>query len=178
MAAVSGPYAAWISWCDAYAKGEDMPMAHLEPIDERHGPAMQTRILHHLNAAFVIRQKRWSTQLTRDLKTAGADISDFGRILVDARHRLRPFVALVRSPLLADDARIEFSRALTQWVSEMQTGFEEEARSDPSTAGQLLNTLKQHSLMHGLTTPTESPGTSATTSTSEAPRVMGRPIIR
>lgn len=164
-----GPYAAWVSWLDAFAHGEDLPQAHLTTVDERMGPHMQERLLRHLAAAFEARARRWSDVLTRHL---GSDTvrrpAELAAALVAARGRLRPLRRLADDGRLPEAVREELHRALGQMLSSAQESLERSARRGPGAGEQLVAVVRTNSLL----APAPAPPPAAA-----PPRSAGRRVI-
>lgn len=125
---VPGNYEAWVSWLDAYARGEDLPNTHLLPLDDEMGPHMLSRLIDRVARAFEARTARWNATLQRDV-TAGATggHTALAAALVAARGRLAPLVALSRSPLLPSDLRANMASSLESALRSVQESLEDSA---------------------------------------------------
>jgi len=169
MRNVSGPYAAWASWLDAFGRGEDLPTTHLPPISEEMGPDMQERLLRRINQAFVARQDWWVAAFVRDREQAEPTPLGLATNLIDARARLRPLVALTRSELLSAPMRAVFGEALEKVVRDSQRNLENSVRRQTHNVDAMLTTVRENDLTRALTTP----------STVDSPRNRpgGRTII-
>lgn len=143
-----GGYEAWASWLDAYALGEDLPSAHLPPVDERLGPHMQERLLRRVAAAFETRARRWGDTLTRHLSSATVrQPAELAAALVAARGRLRPLHSLAADLRLPEELRAEMAGELSRMLQESQDGLERSARRQLGSAEQLLAVLRSNSLL-------------------------------
>jgi hypothetical protein len=143
-----GAYEAWVGWLDAYARGEDLPAGHLQPVDERMGPHMQERLVRRIAAAFETRARRWGDTLTRHLGSATVRRpAELAAALVAARGRLRPLQILANDPRLPEAVRAGMTAAMTQMVHEAQDSLERSARRQLGSSEQLLAVLRQNTLV-------------------------------
>ena len=165
MRGISGPYSAWVNWLTAFGRGEDPPVEHLPVIDERYGPAMLERLMRHVAAAFDARQKRWQEALRRDQDLLSAEpgnaVTAMAVVLVDARARLAPLVALTRVAALPEPMREALRDALEKTVRSSQQTLDDSSRDGPA---ELRNTIRANTLLAGLRhRPVSSQGTPTTT---------------
>lgn len=171
-----GPYAAWASWLDAFARGEDLPLHHLVPIDEELGAHMRGRLLVRLEAAFRARANLWADALRRHLAAAPArEPADLRPVLVAARNRLQPLRALAADPRLPDDLQAALADALRAMVAEAQESLENSARRQRQGAAEILAVIRENHLLAALTAPTAT-GTTAGPQ-SQSPFPAGRRVI-
>jgi hypothetical protein len=145
---VPGEYAAWASWLDAFGRGEDLPDAHLAPVDERMGPHMTERLLRLLAAAFETRGKRWGDLLTRHLASETVRRpSELAAALVAARGRLRPLRRLAEDRRLPEQVRAELAKSLEQMTRTAQDSLEQSARRQAGGSEQILAVVRSNSLL-------------------------------
>jgi hypothetical protein len=144
---LSGGYAAWAAWLDAFARGDDRPMDDLVPVDESLGPAMFGRLLQRISAAYTTRAGLWSRTLDQRMAVATGvgGMHDLAAALVNGRSSLRPLWRLADSPLLPEQVRAELRRALTDMLAEMQRSLEDSARRWPG-GEEVLAVLREHRL--------------------------------
>lgn len=147
MTVLSGGYASWAGWLDAFARGEDRPTTGLVPVDESLGPAMSARLLNRIAAAFTRRTGLWSHTLDRRISAATrlGGLAELGATLVAARAGLRPLWALADSALLPAELRSELRRALTEMLEQSQRSLEDSARRELG-GEELLAVLREHRL--------------------------------
>jgi hypothetical protein len=153
---LSGGYAAWVDWLDAYARGDDRPTDRLVAVDESMGPDMFGRLLGRISAAFTARTALWSTTLDRRMASAtasGRGLQELGAVLVGARAALRPLRAFADWPLLPEALRQEMRRALSEMLQSAQRSLEDSARRLPARGDQVLAVIREHRL----TTPVAAP---------------------
>lgn len=154
MLTAPGPYAAWASWLDAFARGEDLPSHHLSPVDQQLGPHMQQRLLQRVAAAFQTRARMWNETLRRHLAaSADRDPTEFGALLVAARGRLQPLRELSTNSRLPSEVRQSLHDALSEMVSGAQENLEHSARRAPHDAERLLAIARENSLAGALKSP-------------------------
>jgi hypothetical protein len=154
MLRTPGPYAAWVSWLDAFGRGEDAPSGHLTPVDQGLGPEMLARLTAHVATAFHDRQRRWSAALVRDQQLLLADPANAGTaiavILHNARTLLAPLVAFTALAVFPAQLRENLRTALEQTVRSAQQSLADSAREAPE---QLRNAIAANSLLPALTRP-------------------------
>jgi hypothetical protein len=146
---VSGGYAAWAGWLDAFAGGEDHPTGHLVAVDESMGPEMFGRLLGRISGAFTARAALWSQTLDRRMSAATAasrGLQELGAVLVGSRAALRPLHAFADCPLLPETLRQEMRRALTEMLHSAQRSLEDSARRLPAQGDQVLAVIRDHRL--------------------------------
>jgi hypothetical protein len=149
-----GPYAAWASWLDAFAQGEDLPAHHLVPVDEQLGAQMRGRLLIRVEAAFRARAGLWADGLRRHLDAAPARRpSELRPVLAAARNRLQPLRTLAADPRLSEDVRTALADALRAMVTEAQESLENSARRQPQAAEEILAVVRENHLLAALTSP-------------------------
>lgn len=154
MLTTPGPYAAWASWLDAFARGEDLPDHHLPPVDEQLGPHMQQRLLQRVAAAFQARARIWNETLRRHLAASAArDPAELGALLVAARGRLQPLRELAASSRLPSEVRQSLHDALSEMISGAQQNLEHSVRRQPHDAERLLAIARENSLAGALKPP-------------------------
>lgn len=154
MLTTPGPYAAWVSWLDAFARGEDLPNQHLSVVDEQLGPHMQQRLLRRVAAAFEARARMWNETLSRHLAASVArEPSELGALLVAARGRLQPLRELTTESRLPAEVRKSLSDALHEMIKGSQRNLEHSVRRAPQSAEQLLAVARENSLAGALTSP-------------------------
>ncbi|TCK22272.1 hypothetical protein [Pseudonocardia endophytica] len=146
MRTAHGPYAEWVSWLDAFARGEDLPSRHLTVVDEQLGPHMVGRLLDRLAAAFRARADRWTDTLRRHLDVGPLGTpTELAAILVAARGRLRPLTALAADPRLPEEVRTALSTALRDLTGQAQDSLEQAVRRRPG-ADRLIATVRENRL--------------------------------
>ena len=73
-----GGYAAWVSWLEAFRRGEDPPTEGLGPVRGGFGSYVEARLLDRLSAAFAERVRQWQTALgDRIVAAKVAEVSGF-----------------------------------------------------------------------------------------------------
>ncbi|GAA4863793.1 hypothetical protein [Actinomycetospora straminea] len=96
-----GGYAAWVSWLEAFRRGEDPSTAGLGPVRGGFGSYVEARLLERLSAAFAERVRQWQTALGDRIVAQPPDGPvAAAAILQDAVVRLEPLVRLADSPLV------------------------------------------------------------------------------
>ena len=97
----TGAYAAWVSWLEAFRRGENPPTDRLGPISGHLGSYVEARLLDRLSMAFAERVRQWQGALADRIvahpPTGPAEASAFMR---EAMVRLDPLSRLAGSPLL------------------------------------------------------------------------------
>lgn len=173
MRTAHGPYAEWVSWLDAFGRGEDLPSGHLIAVDERLGPQMVGRFLNRLEAAFRVRAERWGDTLRRHLDAAPlSSPTELAAILVAARGRLRPLAALAADPRLPEQVRTSLSTALRDMTEQAQDSLEQSVRRKSAGAETLIATVRENRLTAFPPTAPPSPG-----SPGALPPHAGRRVI-
>jgi hypothetical protein len=133
----SGSYAAWVSWLEAYGRGDDLPSGHLRPVDARMGPQMLERLLSHVHKAFYQRQQRWNDALLRDLRalspTAADPVTNIALMMTNARTRLTPLRAFAEHPAFTEELRELLRGALAETVRSSQHSLEDSTRRNSLT---------------------------------------------
>jgi hypothetical protein len=168
-----GPYAAWVSWLDAFARGEDLPSQHLAAVDDRLGPHMQQRLLQRVAAAFEARARMWNETLRRHLAASVArEPAELGTLLVAARGRLAPLCELSTDHRLPAEVRQSLHDALSEMISGAQQNLEDSARRQPYGAEQLLAITRENNLTGALRPPQMPPQR-----TQPLPPAAGRRVI-
>jgi hypothetical protein len=154
MPRTPNPYAAWVSWLNAFGSGEDRPSGHLTPVDERLGPDMLARLTAHVATAFHDRQRRWSAALARDQQLLRVDPANAGTaiavVLHNGRTLLAPLVAFTALPLFPAELQENLRTALEQTVRSAQQSLADSAREAPA---ELRNAIAANSLLPALTRP-------------------------
>jgi hypothetical protein len=151
---IPGPYAAWVSWLDAFARGEDLPNQHLSTVDEQLGPHMQQRLLRRVAAAFEARARLWNEALSRHLAAGVArEPAELGVLLVAARGRLQPLRELSTDSRLPAEVRQSLHDALSGMIRGSQQNLEHSVRRQPQDAERLLAIARENSLAGALTSP-------------------------
>lgn len=146
MTVLTGGYASWVGWLDAFARGEDRPSTDLVPVDESLGPSMFGRLLQRISTAYTARAGRWSTILDERIAAAASGgVSELGAVLMNARNTARPLWALAESSLLPVTLRAEMRRALTEMLAETQRSLEDSARRQLG-GEEVLAVLREHRL--------------------------------
>lgn len=98
---VSGTYAAWVTWLEAFRRGEDPGYDRLEPIDGRLGSYMEARLLDKLSSAFTERVRQWQADLADAVvRRPPPDAPTAAAMLREASARLDPLARLAGSALL------------------------------------------------------------------------------
>jgi hypothetical protein len=170
MRTAHGPYAEWVSWLDAFGRGEDLPSGHLTVVDERLGPQMVGRFLDRLEIAFRARADRWADTLRRHLDVGPLGTpTELAAILVAARGRLRPLSALAADPRLPEQVRTNLSTALREMTEQAQDSLERAVRRKPG-ADRLIAAVRENRL-------TVAPPTPPVASPGAPPAPVGRRVI-
>lgn len=172
MRTAHGPYAAWVSWLDAFGRGEDLPSGHLTVVDEQLGPQMVGRFLERLETAFRARAERWGDTLRRHLDVGPlGSPTELAAILVAARRRLRPLTALANDRRLPEQVRTSLSTALREMTEQAQDSLEQAVRRKPVGADRLIATVRENRLT---TVPSPAPRPA---SPGAPPPPVGRRVI-
>jgi hypothetical protein len=117
-----GGYAAWVSWLEAFRRGEDPPTDGLGPVSGGFGSYVEARLLERLSAVFAERVRQWQTALGDRIVAHPPDGPvTASAMLQDAVLRLEPLARLAASPLLP--------RSLALSMHQMLTTVREGARS-------------------------------------------------
>lgn len=96
-----GGYAAWVSWIEAFRRGEDPPTEALGPVRGGFGSYVEARLLEKLSAAFAERVRQWQAALGGRIVAHPPDGPvSAAALLQDAIARLAPLVRLADSPLV------------------------------------------------------------------------------
>lgn len=96
-----GGYAAWVSWLEAFRRGENPPTEGLGPVRGGFGSYVEARLLDRLSAAFAERVRQWQTALGDRIVAQPPDGPVAASALfADAVARLEPLTRLADSPLL------------------------------------------------------------------------------
>lgn len=110
-----GSYAGWVSWLEAFRRGEEPDLEGLEPIDGRLAPFVEARLLDRLSAAVTERVRRWRATLAEDVMAAPpTDEAAVAVLLGDATRRLDPLERLAASPLLPTEVAAAMRVALVE----------------------------------------------------------------
>ena len=154
MRITPGSYASWVSWLDAFARGEDLPDQHLSAVNEQLGPHMQQRLLQRVAAAFEARARMWNETLSRHLAASVAgEPAELGALLVAARGRLQPLRALSTDHRLPAEVRQSLAEALSEMIRGSQENLEHSVRRAPQEAERLLAVARENSLAGALASP-------------------------
>jgi hypothetical protein len=177
--AVSGPYADWTGWLDAFSRGETPPADHLVPLDAELGPHVQQRLAERVAAAVFARTDLWSKLLQRDLShAAGRGATAMESALIEARSRLRPLVALAHNTLLPEELRTQLSDWLRRTLTMTQRDLEDSARRSPVESGRLQTIVRSTSLLTVLDAPQAATGIGVGSPPPAFPgRQQGRRVI-
>lgn len=96
-----GGYAAWVSWLEAFRRGEDLSIDGLGPVRGGFGSYVEARLLERLSAAFAERVRQWQTALGGRIVAQPPDGPVAAAALYrDAVARLEPLSRLADSPLV------------------------------------------------------------------------------
>jgi hypothetical protein len=132
---VPGSYTDWVSWLEAFGRGEDRPSGHLPVLDAKMGPHMLERLLNQVHQAFHKRQQRWGEVLRRDLKSLSHNSPDavitVAVVLNSARKRLAPLWEFVDHPAFPEDLHKILRDGLTETVKSSQRSLEDTTRRAP-----------------------------------------------
>ncbi len=154
MPGTPGPYAAWVSWLEAFGRGEDLPGTHLPPISEDMGPHMQERLLRHVSEAFHSRQRRWSAAVQRDRQLLLVDPARAATALAvlmhNAKNVLGPLREFTEHPRFPPELRKSLRVALRDSVTSAQRSLEDSTREAPA---ELRAAVRTNSLVPALTRP-------------------------
>jgi hypothetical protein len=108
-------YAAWVSWLEAFRRGEDPSVDRLPRVGAGLGSYVEARLLDRIAAAFAERVRQWQTTLGRRIVAAPpADAAEAQAILRDAVQRLEPLARLAASPLLPRSLGASLHAALVE----------------------------------------------------------------
>lgn len=96
-----GGYAAWVSWLEAFRRGEDPAIDGLGPVRGGFGSYVEARLLERLSTAFAERVRQWQTALGDRIVAQPPDGPVAASALFrDAVARLEPLGRLADSPLI------------------------------------------------------------------------------
>lgn len=96
-----GGYAAWVSWLEAFRRGEDPPTDGLGPVRGDFGSYVEARLLDRLSAAFAERVRQWQAALgDRIVAQPPSGPVAASAMLHEAVARLEPLTRLADSPLI------------------------------------------------------------------------------
>lgn len=158
MLGVPGSYTNWVSWLEAFGRGEDRPSGHLPPLDAKMGPHMLERLLNQVHQAFHKRQQRWAEVLRRDLKSLSHNSPDaviaVAVVLNSARKRLAPLWEFASHPAFPQDLREILRDGLTETVQSSQRSLEDTTRRAPF---ELQSAVRGNSMLVPYTSPKSSP---------------------
>jgi hypothetical protein len=129
-AAVSAPprggYAAWVSWLEAFRRGEDPPTEGLGPVRGGFGSYVEARLLERLSTAFAERVRQWQTALGDRIVAQPPDGPVAATALFhDAVARLEPLVRLADSPLVPRPLAVSMHEMLATVRDGARTALEE-----------------------------------------------------
>lgn len=100
-APVRSGYGAWVSWLEAFRRGEDPPTTGLGPVRGGFGSYLEARLLERLSTAFAERVRQWQTALgDRIVARPPEGPVAATAMLQDAVARLEPLMRLADSPLV------------------------------------------------------------------------------
>ncbi|MFD9736270.1 hypothetical protein [Umezawaea sp. NPDC059074] len=162
MLGAPGPYAAWVSWLEAYGRGEDLPIGHLAPIDPRMGPEMFERLMAQVDKAFTARQRRWTEALGKDLRGLSGDpvngVSAVAVVLNNARRRLGPLRAFTEHPAFTSEMQESLRDSLKKTVKSAQESLVKTTKYAPF---ELRAAVRDNDLLRALPSPPAVPLTQA-----------------
>jgi hypothetical protein len=96
-----GGYAAWVSWLEAFRRGEDPSTEGLGPVRGGFGSYVEARLLERLSTAFAERVRQWQASLGDRIVAQPPDGPvAASSMLRDAVARLEPLAKLAGSPLV------------------------------------------------------------------------------
>jgi len=149
-----GPYAAWVSWLEAFGRGEDLPIGHLAPIDPRMGPKMFERLMVQVNKAFAARQRLWTEALGRDVRGLSGDtvtgVASVVVVLTGARRRLAPLRAFTEHPAFTPKMRDTLRESLEKTVSSAQKSLVKTTKDAPF---ELQSAVRGNDMLRALAPP-------------------------
>lgn len=94
-------YAVWVSWLEAFRRGENPPADRLRPISADLGSYVEARLLDRVAAAFAERVRHWQTSLgAQVVARPPAAPSEAADMLDRAVAGLDPLDRLAASPLV------------------------------------------------------------------------------
>lgn len=94
-------YAAWVSWLEAFRRGENPPTDGLRPISSDLGSYVEARLLDRVAAAFAERVRHWQTGLgAQVVARPPSGPAEAAEMLREAVTGLDPLVRLAASPLV------------------------------------------------------------------------------
>ncbi|MFC5140773.1 hypothetical protein ACFPK1_21230 [Actinomycetospora rhizophila] len=96
-----GGYAAWVTWLEAFRRGEDPATEGLGPVRGGFGSYVEARLLERLSTAFAERVRQWQTSLGDRIVAHPPDgPAAAAALFQDAVARLEPLTRLADSPLI------------------------------------------------------------------------------
>lgn len=124
-----GGYAAWVSWIEAFRRGENPPTDGLGPITNALGSYVEARLLDRISVAFAERIRQWQTSLGDAIVARPPDGPvAASAMLRDATARLDPLMRLATSPLLPRSLGASMHEMLGQVRDGARTALDESWR--------------------------------------------------
>lgn len=121
-----GGYAAWVSWLEAFRRGEDPPTDGLGPVRGGFGSYVEARLLERLSAAFAERVRQWQTALgDRIVAQPPSGPVGAAAMLHEATARLAPLIRLADSPLVPRPLALSMHEMLRAVRDGARTALEE-----------------------------------------------------
>jgi hypothetical protein len=121
-----GGYAAWVSWLEAFRRGEDPPTDGLGPVRGGFGSYVEARLLERLSAAFAERVRQWQTALgDRIVAQPPSGPVAAAAMLHEATTRLAPLIRLADSPLVPRPLALSMHERLRTVRDGARTALEE-----------------------------------------------------
>lgn len=121
-----GGYAAWVSWIEAFRRGENPPTDGLGPISGWLGSYVEARVLDRLSVAYTDRVRAWQTTVGDAIVASPPDgPAAASAMLRDAVARLDPLLRLASSPLLPRSLGASMHTMVGQVRDGAQTALDE-----------------------------------------------------
>ncbi len=121
-----GGYADWVSWVEAFRRGENPPTDGLAPISGGLGSYVEARLLDRMSAAFTDRVRQWQTALGDAIVARPPEGPvAASAMLRDAVARLDPLTRLATSPLLPRSLGASMHEMLGQVRDGARTALDE-----------------------------------------------------
>jgi hypothetical protein len=123
-----GPYARWVTWLDAFRRGDvDDPVGLAPMTPEQFGPAVFGKLALRCAGAFDARLALWASALQRDLDRANA-AGDISAALQNARRRGQALHTFTSSSLIYADLATTLQEALDKTLEAANEALEASAR--------------------------------------------------
>lgn len=121
-----GGYAAWVTWLEAFRRGENPTTDGLGPVRGGFGSYVEARLLERLSTAFAERVRLWQTSLGDRIVAQPPDGPvAAASLLQDAVIRLEPLTRLADSPLLPRSLAVSMHEMLRTVREGARTALDE-----------------------------------------------------